>query len=102
MSLRLTSHFLESSHEHEGDFDGPEEERSSSSEEEDDGDLTWEDWVSDSAAKRPCKSLFDETTLTSVAEILEWDKLNHKVDLEATTNRLCASFTSLVMPSKSY
>jgi len=52
------------------------------------GRAGWEDWVSDSASTRPCKSLFDETTLTSVAEILEWDKLNHGFDLDETSKRL--------------
>lgn len=95
----MSTHFLD---EPAPDGNEPERESDPSSSEDEDEDLTWEDWVSDSAAKRLCKSLFDETTLTSVAEILEWDKLNHGVDLEATAIRLCTSPTSLVMLSRSY
>ncbi len=97
MSLRLTSHFLESSHEDGGDIDGREEEERSSSgeDEEEDGDLTWEDWVSDSASKRPCKSLFDDTTFTSVEEVLKHDKTAHGFDLDGLCSRLRASASFL-------
>ncbi|GJE92599.1 methyltransferase domain-containing protein [Phanerochaete sordida] len=55
----------------------------SSSEDEDD---TWEDWIEDE--KQPCKSLFDETTLPSVAEALEHDKKAHGFDLNEVYSRL--------------
>lgn len=55
----------------------------SSSEDEDD---TWEDWVEDS--KQPCKSLFDDTTLPSAAEVLEHDKKVHGFDLNEVSSRL--------------
>lgn len=61
---------------------------SSSEEEEDEQDLTWEDWVSDSASKRPCKSLFGETVLSSVSEVIEWDRLNSGFDLDAFSKKL--------------
>lgn len=88
MSLRLSSHFLDAGHEHGNEDDREDEGISSSEEEEEDGDLTWEDWVSDSASKRPCKSLFDDTNLTSVEDILMHDKTNHGFDLDATCSRL--------------
>ena len=84
----MSSHFL-------GDpaQDGEENHRGSdpsSSSEDDEEDQTWEDWVSDSASKRPCKSLFDDTTLYPVEQILEWDRLNHGFDLDAFCKQLCA------------
>lgn len=84
----MSSNFLDGhGEEHEESERGSDESSSS----EDEQDLTWEDWVSDSVSKRPCKSLFDETVLTSVAEIEEWDRSNHGFDLEATVKRLCTS-----------
>ncbi|THH29363.1 hypothetical protein EUX98_g4825 [Antrodiella citrinella] len=85
MSLRMSSHFMDERAEDGDDVQRGTEYSSSGDDEE---DLTWEDWVSDSVSKRPCKSLFDETKLTSVAEIVEWDRLNHGFDLDATCKRL--------------
>ncbi|KAI0783458.1 protein arginine N-methyltransferase [Abortiporus biennis] len=83
MSLRLSSHFIE---EAEGHHEERDKESSSSS--EDEADLTWEDWVSDSLTKRPIKSLFDETTLNSVEEIVAYDKKTHGFDLDEVSTRL--------------
>ncbi|EMD39598.1 hypothetical protein CERSUDRAFT_111907 [Gelatoporia subvermispora B] len=81
MSLRLPAHHLKA----ESIID--EEERSSSSEDDDD-DQNWDDWVSDSADKRPCKSLFEDKTLPSVSDALNHDKTAHGFDLEAAFSRL--------------
>ncbi|CAL1713691.1 unnamed protein product [Somion occarium] len=83
MSLRLSARYLGAS---ALNVDG--EISSDSSDSEDESDLTWEDWISDSGAKRPCKSLFDDTTFTSVAEALEYDKDTHGFDFEQTCSRL--------------
>lgn len=86
MSLRLSAHYLEDSLVTE---DTPERSSDqSSSEDEDDGDLTWEDWVSDSGSKRPCKSLFEDTAFPSVAEALDHDKKTHDFELDQTCSRL--------------
>lgn len=90
MTLRLSSHFLDTSHEDGLDNREGDERSSSEDEEEDDGDLTWEDWVSESAAKRPCTSLFDGTTFTSVEDVLKYDKATHGFDLDGTSSRLRA------------
>ncbi|KAH9925083.1 protein arginine N-methyltransferase [Amylocystis lapponica] len=82
MSLRLSASHLTHS-ESGSDVEG----RSSSSQEDD--DLTWDDWVSDSADTRPCTSLFDhDKTFTSVPEALNHDKLVHGFDLEEICTRL--------------
>ena len=67
--------------------DARREDDDSSSEDEDD---TWEDWVSDSVEKQPCKSLFDDATLPSAAEALEHDKKEHGFDLNEVFSRLGA------------
>ena len=86
MTLRLSSHYLEDSI---VDEEGPERSSDpSSSEDEDDGDLTWEDWVSDSGSKRPCKSLFEESTFPSVPEAIDHDKKSHNFDLDGLCSRL--------------
>ncbi|EKM49814.1 uncharacterized protein PHACADRAFT_131660 [Phanerochaete carnosa HHB-10118-sp] len=61
------------------------EESSSGDEDEDD---TWEDWVEGSMEKQPCKSLFDDATLPSVAEALEHDRKTHGFDLSGVYSRL--------------
>ncbi|KAI0072207.1 S-adenosyl-L-methionine-dependent methyltransferase [Panus rudis PR-1116 ss-1] len=85
MSLRLSAHYIQEEH-HRAE----EEERGSdpSSSEEEDEDLTWDDWVSDSATKRPCKSLFDDTTFTSVEDVLNYDKTKFGFDLESICKKL--------------
>jgi type I protein arginine methyltransferase len=64
------------------------EDDASSSEDDDD---TWEDWVSDSVEKQPCRSLFDNTTLNSVSEALEHDKRTYGFDLNEVYSKLCMS-----------
>lgn len=91
MSLRMSSHFLDEHHRDEEDHDRHSSSEGSSSSEEDEADLTWEDWVSDSASKRPCKSLFEEKMLGSVAEMVEWDKANHGFDFDAICKQRCTS-----------
>ena len=71
------------------------EDESSSSEDEDD---TWEDWVSDSFEKQPCKSLFDDVILPSASEALEHDKKTHGFDLVEAYSKLC-TFSLLVAHS---
>lgn len=80
-SFRLSAHTLD-----DVTNDPSLDEGESSSEEEDE---TWEDWVSDSLAKQPCRSLFDDTTLPSAREVLEHDKKAHGFDLNETYSRLC-------------
>ena len=75
-SFRLSAHNLE-----EPSNDPRIDEEESSSEDEDD---TWEDWESDSLAKQPCRSLFDDSTLPSATETIEYDKKTHDFDLNAT------------------
>ncbi|KAK7689949.1 hypothetical protein QCA50_006589 [Cerrena zonata] len=86
MTLRLSAHYLEDS---VVDDEGPDRCADlSSSEDEDDGDLTWEDWVSDSGSKRPCKSLFEDTSFSSVTESLDHDQKIHNFDLNQLCSRL--------------
>ena len=79
-SFRLSAHNLD-----DVSNDPRIEEEDSSSDDEDD---TWEDWVSDSLAKQPCRSLFDETVLPSATEALEYDKKSHGFDLNEAYSRL--------------
>lgn len=58
----------------------------SSSEDED--EETWDDWVSDSMDRRPCKSLFEDKTFESVQEALTYDESTHKFSLKEITSRL--------------
>ncbi|KAF8627470.1 hypothetical protein AX17_006282 [Amanita inopinata Kibby_2008] len=60
----------------------------SDSSDNDDEDETWDDWLSDSLTKQPCKSLFEDTILSSVEEALHNDKLKHGFDLDETCARL--------------
>jgi len=82
----VSAHFLDTNSEDEFDEDRLEGPRSISSEE--DEDLTWEDWVSDSLNKRPCKSLFDETKFVTVEEVVNYDKYTHGFDLDEVSKRL--------------
>lgn len=70
-----------------------EDDDESSSGDEDD---TWEDWVSDSIEKQPCKSLFDDTTLPSAAEALEHDTKTHGCDLNEVYTKLGALLACVV------
>lgn len=84
MAFHLSAHHLE---------DVPSEpdsapDLSSSSDGEDEEDQTWDDWVSDSMEKQPCKSLFGEDVLPSATEALAHDKSAHGFDLEQTCSRL--------------
>ncbi len=64
------------------------EERDQSDSSSEDEDETWDDWVSDSMARQPCRSLFDEKVLPSVAEALAYDKTTHGFDLELKSSSL--------------
>lgn len=82
MALRLSAnHIIDS----EDEFQ--EREQGSSGEDEEE-DLTWDDWVSDSADKRPCWSLFEEKVFPSVDEALKNDKEIHGIVLEEFCGRL--------------
>ena len=59
-----------------------------SSSDEDD-DQAWDDWVSDSLEKRPCKSLFEDKTFDSVQEALAYDETTHGFSLKDISSRLC-------------
>ncbi|TBU22355.1 protein arginine N-methyltransferase [Dichomitus squalens] len=59
-----------------------------SSSEDEDEDLTWDDWVSDSLSKRPCKSLFENRTFDTVQEALAYDETTHGFSLKEITARL--------------
>ena len=56
--------------------------------EEDDDDQNWDDWVSDSLEKRPCKSLFENRTFDTVKEALLNDEVNHGFSLKTISARL--------------
>jgi protein arginine N-methyltransferase 3 len=62
---------------------------SASSGQEDD-DQNWDDWLSDSFAKQPCKSLFDQKTLSSVEDALRYDQSKYAFDLKDICSRLCS------------
>ena len=62
---------------------------------DDDDDEAWDDWVSDSFAQQPCKSLFDERTFPSVKDALLYDQSNHAFYLSDTCSRLCLHFSPL-------
>jgi len=51
-------------------------------------DQNWDDWVSDSLIQRSCKSLFGEKVLSSVEDVLKYDKETHGFDLNETCSRL--------------
>ena len=89
MALRLTgSHILEPEHHSDPERGENHPETSSSEDEEDDEDLTWEDWVSDSLAKRPCKSLFENRTFDTVQEAQLYDETTNGFSLKAISERL--------------
>lgn len=52
-------------------------------------DQNWDDWVSDSLIRAPCPSLFDEKSLPSVEEALNYDKETHGFDLNGLCTKLC-------------
>ena len=90
MALRLTgSHFRDTESSSDPEYDYDRSGQSSSEDEEDEADLNWDDWVSDSADQRPCKSLFEDKTLSSVSDVLNHDKTPHGFDLEGAFSRLC-------------
>ncbi|KAI0693848.1 protein arginine N-methyltransferase [Cerioporus squamosus] len=89
MALRLTSsHILEQEHHSDPEQGDDHPGTSSSEDEEDDEDLTWDDWVSDSLARRPCKSLFENRTFDTVQETLLYDEKTHGFSLKDITARL--------------
>lgn len=83
MSLRLPNTPLNYS-----DTGSDDENQSASS--VNDAEETWSDWVSDSMSKQPCQSLFEDKTLPSVSEALEYDKNTHGFDLNALCSKLGA------------
>lgn len=60
----------------------------SGSESEGDDDQEFGDWVSDSADRQPCKSLFGDDVLPSAAEAVAHDKQTHGFDLDALSKKL--------------
>ncbi|KAL1937804.1 hypothetical protein VTO73DRAFT_12823 [Trametes versicolor] len=81
MSLRISA-----THAQPPPAEEPHSEGESSSEDED--EETWDDWVSDSMDRRPCKSLFEDKTFDSVQEALTYDESTHKFNLKDITSRL--------------
>jgi type I protein arginine methyltransferase len=59
---------------------------------QDDDDENWDDWASDSFAKQPCKSLFDEKTFPSIEDAFLHDRSNHGFDLNDICRKLCTHF----------
>ncbi|KZT28706.1 S-adenosyl-L-methionine-dependent methyltransferase [Neolentinus lepideus HHB14362 ss-1] len=59
---------------------------------EDEEDNNFDDWVSDSVDRQPCKSLFEDKILPSVTEALEYDRKTHNFDLNAMCSRLSLDF----------
>ncbi|KAH9891894.1 protein arginine N-methyltransferase [Cubamyces lactineus] len=81
MSLKLPATHLEPPPADEHDI------QDESSSDEDD-DQAWDDWVSDSLEKRPCKSLFEDRTFDSVQEALAYDETTHGFSLKDVSSRL--------------
>ncbi|CDO72229.1 hypothetical protein BN946_scf184970.g81 [Trametes cinnabarina] len=81
MSLKLPA-----SHLNPPPADDPAVQDESSS--DDDDDQTWDDWVSDSLEKRPCKSLFEDRTFDSVQEALAYDEATYGFSLKEVASRL--------------
>ncbi|KAF7365651.1 Protein arginine N-methyltransferase 3 [Mycena venus] len=81
MSIRLPPHSTP-------EDDSGSEEGTASTEEDNDEEETWDDWVSDSMDKRPCRSLFEDKVLPSVDEALAYDKASHGFDLDVLSVRL--------------
>ena len=87
MALRLSAtHILDP--EEGSDPENRSDRQDASSSEEEDEDLTWDDWVSDSFSKRPCKSLFENKTFDTVPEALAYDETTHGFSLRTITERL--------------
>ncbi|KAI0354833.1 S-adenosyl-L-methionine-dependent methyltransferase [Trametes cingulata] len=82
MSLRLSAAHIDPPPADEHDS------RDESSSEDEDDDQTWDDWVSDSITKRPCKSLFEDKTFDSVQEALAYDETTHGFSLKEVSSRL--------------
>ncbi|KAI6027839.1 S-adenosyl-L-methionine-dependent methyltransferase [Pisolithus microcarpus] len=61
---------------------------SSDSEDYPEEDNNFDDWVSDQALGRPCRSLFDETDFPSVDDALRYDQSTHGFNLTETCTRL--------------
>ncbi|KAF8657322.1 hypothetical protein AX16_002244 [Volvariella volvacea WC 439] len=59
---------------------------------DDDDDQNWDDWVSDSATKQPCQSLFDNTKLESAEDALKYDREKYGFDLNQAIARLSLDF----------
>ncbi|KAJ7644712.1 protein arginine N-methyltransferase [Roridomyces roridus] len=65
------------------DDDRSDREESGSESSTDDEPEPWDDWISDSAARQPCRSLFESNKeLPSVDEALEYDRKTHGFDLD--------------------
>lgn len=79
-TFRLQAQHIEES------LDGHQEDDSSSSEEGE--EETWDDWVSDSMEKQPCRSLFDDTSLPSAEATLKYDKETHGFELNEAFSKL--------------
>lgn len=82
MSIHLPP---QASVEPESDTDNSSESSSSA----DDDDQDWNDWVSDSLAKQPCRSFFENKVLPSLEDAVAYDKEVHGFDLNQQCTRLC-------------
>lgn len=63
----------------------------SGSSSEDDQDQSWDDFAEESIAQQACLSLFESKQFPSVTEALEYDRKQHKFDLDGICSHLCAS-----------
>ncbi|KAI6107141.1 S-adenosyl-L-methionine-dependent methyltransferase [Pisolithus croceorrhizus] len=61
---------------------------SSDSEDYPEEDNNFDDWVSDEALNRPCRSLFDEKDFPNVDDALRYDQSTHGFNLTETCTRL--------------
>ncbi|KAH9932760.1 protein arginine N-methyltransferase [Epithele typhae] len=85
MALRLhSSHILDGEREEDFSEDRGSDPSSDGEEEEE----TWDDWMSDSLDKRPCKSLFEDHTFDTVQEATLNDETRHGFSLKATSQAL--------------
>ncbi|KAK7025560.1 hypothetical protein VNI00_015913 [Paramarasmius palmivorus] len=58
------------------------DEESVPSSEEDDDDQTWDDWVSDSNSRQPCRSLFEDKVFQNAEAALAYDKTTYGFNLD--------------------
>jgi protein arginine N-methyltransferase 3 len=55
-------------------------------------DNNFADWVSDQGQLQACRSLFEDKTFATAAEVLAYDKSTHGFDLDSASKQWSASF----------